>query len=427
MPPRTRGQRRGGAMPDASDGASAGPQVRINRGGGRRGRGRPRGRGGPVRDDRDQSLEGNVPPTYDIAGLVTSMQGLQRTVEALIGVITEQGRREGETHNRDPQGEGRQVNPQPPLPGGGTIQVSYSEFMKLKPPLFTGSDVSEDPQRFLDDMTRVCRALGCSSQRTVQLVEFRLQDVAQVWFETWMRGRPQGSPDVTWEEFSESFLERFLPESVRRARAKQFEELEQTPSMTVAEYDIQFTQLSRYAPHLVPTERMRIERFIDGLVRPLFRAVAPQMKSFPSYSAAVECAKMLEMKEMDVREKAKRTKFEGGFSGQSSGAQSKKSGPQAPKVVPQRPMGSITQSSASSQRERYDQRGFGPVSHQSLGPTEKAKPPCQICGRFHLGQCRQGMSGCYFCGQEGHLKRDCPSFREDLVRDLCSQCYHQPL
>ena len=78
------------------------------------------------------------------------------------------------------------------------------------------------------------------------------------------------------------------------------------------------------------------------------------MNSFPLYLAVVECAKMLEMKEMDAREQAKRTKVEGGFNGQSSGAQSKKFRPQASNIVPQKFMGSIAQSLASSQRERYD-------------------------------------------------------------------------
>ena len=49
-------------------------------------------------------------------------------------------------------------------------------------------------------------------------------------------------------------MERFLPESVRRVRALEFEELKQLPNMIVVEYDVRFTQLSRYAPYLVPTE-----------------------------------------------------------------------------------------------------------------------------------------------------------------------------
>ena len=68
-------------------------------------------------------------------------------------------------------------------------------------------DIVEDPQQFLDGIGRVCRAQGCSSQRIVQLAEFRLRDVAQIWFEDWLQGRPRGAPKATWDEFKEAFME----------------------------------------------------------------------------------------------------------------------------------------------------------------------------------------------------------------------------
>ena len=49
------------------------------------------------------------------------------------------------------------------------------------------------------------------------------------------------------------FLDKFLPQSVRDARLYEFERLTQG-SMTVDEYNLKFTQLFRYAEHLLPTE-----------------------------------------------------------------------------------------------------------------------------------------------------------------------------
>ena len=43
---------------------------------------------------------------------------------------------------------------------------------------------------------------------------------------------------MTWKEFSKSFMERFLLESMRKAKAKKFEKLEQTSSTIVVEYDV---------------------------------------------------------------------------------------------------------------------------------------------------------------------------------------------
>ena len=53
---------------------------------------------------------------------------------------------------------------------------------------------------------------------------------------------------------------------------------------------------------------MGIERFIGRLVKPLYRAVAPQMKSFPSYSTVVDYSKMLEMNEMEALASQEKTK-----------------------------------------------------------------------------------------------------------------------
>ena len=47
-------------------------------------------------------------------------------------------------------------------------------------------------------------------------------------------------------------------------------------------------------------EKMKIGRFTDRLLRPLFGMVAPPMKPFSSYTTIVDCARILEIKEMEV-------------------------------------------------------------------------------------------------------------------------------
>ena len=64
-----------------------------------------------------------------------------------------------------------------------------------------------------------------------------------------------------------------MPESLRDAKAQEFELLKQIEGMSVLDYDTKFNQLARYAPHMVMTDNMKAKRFANGLKEYLFRAV----------------------------------------------------------------------------------------------------------------------------------------------------------
>nr|XP_016502050.1 PREDICTED: uncharacterized protein LOC107820302 [Nicotiana tabacum] len=176
----------------------------------------------------------------------------------------------------------------------GNKEVSLQEFLKLKSPKFTSSDNLADPQSFLYGTLKALRALGCSSERVVELV-VKLEDMANTWYETVLLGRPAGAPPLTWDEFTKLFNNHFLPDSLMQKYARDFERLVQTPDMDVSIYNTKFCKLAIYAPHLVPTEEARVQRFVDGLVGRLYIVVAPQMKTL-SYSDVVDLARNIENK-----------------------------------------------------------------------------------------------------------------------------------
>lgn len=102
------------------------------------------------------------------------------------------------------------------------------------------------------------------------------------------------APPIEWGEFKEKFMERFLLKSIYQARAREFETLKQGLNMIVVKYDIRFTQLSRYAPHIILTKELKIEQFIEGLVFPLYNTVATQVEHFTTYAQDVDCARKIE-------------------------------------------------------------------------------------------------------------------------------------
>ena len=53
------------------------------------------------------------------------------------------------------------------------------------------------------------------------------------------------SPTLDWSEFYNAFVKRFMPESLREAKAREFEFLKQIEGMSVLDYDIKFNQLVR--------------------------------------------------------------------------------------------------------------------------------------------------------------------------------------
>ncbi|XP_075096222.1 uncharacterized protein LOC107778573 [Nicotiana tabacum] len=154
----------------------------------------------------------------------------------------------------------------------------------------------------------------------MELATYKLEDMANTWYETVLLGRPAGAPPLTWDEFTKLFKNHFLPDSLMQKYARDFERLVQTLDMDVSTYNTKFCKLDIYAFYLVPTEEARVQRFVDGLVGRLYTVVAPQMKTL-SYSDVVNLARKIENKGRDeraaseLRKKAKtRGAFNGGFS-----------------------------------------------------------------------------------------------------------------
>ncbi|PKI68249.1 hypothetical protein CRG98_011385 [Punica granatum] len=141
----------------------------------------------------------------------------------------------------------------------------YERFRKYGPPSFSGSADPIEAENLIAGMERIFSVMEVSDTQRVALATFMLEGDAQYWWEaTQRRLDPNSSHVITWVEFTQAFYNKYFPASFRRAKEREFLNLKQG-DLSVAEYEVKFTKLSRFTPTLVSDEASKCSRFLDGL------------------------------------------------------------------------------------------------------------------------------------------------------------------
>ena len=198
---------------------------------------------------------------------------------------------------------------------------------------------------------------------------------------------------MTWEFFVQEFRAKYVTEMYRDSKWKQFLNLKQR-SLSVAEYEKEFSHLSKYTPELVLTEAFRCRQFEDGLHDSIKRYLAP-MTSLQTvdFYQLVQAAMKVERLETSSKERFQKKKFSRGASS-SSGKRARES-----------PAQSEYSSATRGRRQRSNvARSIG----RGVSIRQGEIPECPHCHRRHLGVCRILTGGCFRCGSLEHLKTQCP-------------------
>ena len=88
-----------------------------------------------------------------------------------------------------------------------------------------------------------------------------MKDVAQVWYTHLKGNRPVESGPIEWEEFKEAFLGKYFHREKMEVKVEEFINIKQG-NMSVEEYSLKFSTLSRYAPSLLCNPRDEMSRFV---------------------------------------------------------------------------------------------------------------------------------------------------------------------
>ncbi|XP_057775306.1 uncharacterized protein LOC130994278 [Salvia miltiorrhiza] len=217
--------------------------------------------------------------------------------------------------------------------------------------------------------------MRCSTHEKVVCATYQLEGEADLWWESVRRTLTNEAFEaMTWDEFKEAYLTRYITLSFRHKRENEVWKLRQG-NCSVEEYDRTFNQLARYAPAHVDTDAKRAERFRQGL-RPEI-GVPLSTHDTLTYAQALSKALNAEAQLPKEERRQEKRKWEGP-QGQSSNQDSKGKKPWA-----------------GSNQPNYQK-------------PQVPRPTCPKCKKEHFGECRQGMTGCYECGEIGHIKKYCP-------------------
>ncbi|XP_028126742.1 uncharacterized protein LOC114323362 [Camellia sinensis] len=142
-------------------------------------------------------------------------------------------------------------------------------------------------EAWVKEMEKIFRALLCTEEQKVSFATFTFKEDAQEW---WLLTLEKEEA-VTWAKFLEVFYEKYFPESLREQKASEFLHLRQG-TMSVTEYESKFTQLTRFAPYVIPTEAQKVRKFEAGLEAEIKDRL--EVLKLPTYAEVVDRAYIAE-------------------------------------------------------------------------------------------------------------------------------------
>jgi len=194
------------------------------------------------------------------------------------------------------------------------------------------------------------------------------------------------------------FLDRFFSLDMRVAKVVDFINLRHG-NMSVMEYALRFTQLSKYNPYIVANRRTKMIKFVSGVSNLVVKEcrTALLMHDMDISCLLVHSQQIDEEKLKERSRVAKRERTDDGNYSHS------RSGGWGHLRFWQRFSGQV--SSNAPQRSNNER-----VSNPKLqGDCNKSMiPTCAKCGRNHEGMCLAGFDACFGCGKMNQKIRNCP-------------------
>ncbi|KAG0481509.1 hypothetical protein HPP92_012367 [Vanilla planifolia] len=147
-----------------------------------------------------------------------------------------------------------------------SIDLVVDQFQRMHPPSFAGEEDPMIAENWLEQMNIIFEGISCSDDRKVALAVLVLKDAARLWWSSRHRLRFSSIPmkDISWEDFTKEFEQRYMPLSIKAKTMKELNNLRQE-KLSVTVYEIKFSHLAKYVSQLVTPEEQRCYMFRRGL------------------------------------------------------------------------------------------------------------------------------------------------------------------
>ena len=105
-------------------------------------------------------------------------------------------------------------------------QKMFRRFKLMNPQTYTG-DLTEDAYEFIASCHKRLHNLGLVESHGVNYTTFQMTGSTKQWWRDYIKSRPAGSPPLSWTQFTQVFLSKFVPHSDRERKRAEFEGLQQ--------------------------------------------------------------------------------------------------------------------------------------------------------------------------------------------------------